>query len=242
VVLSASAELLLPVGAIAFYLYDSLLWLYGDELVLIRDARRWWSAAGSDWLLLRRRLYLPNPFAPQRPLWRACWSAGTRAAEPGDLKALAALQIALRPLGVLVFLEMLLIVCALPVCVYIGLTPLALLVVLGAIYLTALGAVTWIWWHRDALGLTARNCRSLTVDALACPPFAINLVRKISLLGAVRGDLLPQALAVFEPAAFEGLRATLLRRVAEQLAAATEGSPAQAELLRYQHQLQEQRP
>ena len=240
-VLSASAELLLPIGAIAFYLYDSLLWLFGDELVLIRDARRWWIAAGSDGLLLRRRLYLPNPFAPQRLLWRWCWSAGTRAMQSTDLKPLAALQVALRPLGVLVFLEMLLIVIALPVCVYIGLTPLALLVLLGAIYLAALGAVTWIWWHRDALGLTARNCRSLSVDALACPPFAINLVRKISLLGTLRGDLLPQAREAFEPAAFERLRATLLRRVAEQLAAATEGSPAQAELLRYQHQLQEQR-
>lgn len=240
-VLSARAELLLPIGAIAFYLYDSLLWLFGDELVLIRDARRWRSAAGSEWLLLRRRLYLPNPFAPQQLLWRACWSASTRAAESTDLKPLAALQIALRPLCVLVFLEMLLILIALPVCVYIGLTPLALLVLLGTIYLAALCAVSWIWWHRAALGLSARNWRSLSFDALACPPFAINLVRKISLLGTVRGDLLTQARAVFEPAAFESLRAALLHRVAEQVAVATEGSPAQAELLRYQHQLQEQR-
>lgn len=238
---SASAELLLPVGAIAFYLYDSLLWLFGDELVLIRGARRWASAAGSDRLLWRRRLYLPNPLAPQLLLWRVCWSAPARAGAATDLAQLAALQATLRPLRVLVLTEMLLIVFALPACVLAGATPLALLVLLGAIYGVAAAAVAWIWWRRAALALSARQCRSLSFDALACPPFAINLVRKISLLGAVRGDLLAQARAVFEPAALERLRTSLLKRVAEQLAAAQEGSAAHAELLHYQHELLEQR-
>ncbi len=240
--LSASGELLLPAGAIAFYLYDSLLWLFGDELVLIRGARRWTSAAGSDWLLLRRRLYLPNPFAPHLLLWRACWSLSARGGAITDLAQLATLQPALRPLRVLVLIQMLLIVIALPACVLAGLTPLALLVLLGAIYLVAGAAVAWIWWRRAALGLSARVCRGLSLDALACPPFAINLVRKISLLGAVRGELSAQARAVFEPAAFRRLRATLLRRVAEQLAVAADGSAAHTELLTYQHELQEPRP
>lgn len=239
--LDLSAEVLLPAGAIAFYLYDSLLWLFGDELVLIRGARRWTCAAGSDWLLMRRRLYLPNPFAPQLLLWRACWSASARGAAGAGLSQLAALQVALAPLRALVLIEMLLIVLALPACVVAGLGPLALLLLLGAIYGVAIAAVIWIWWRRALLGLSARQCRSLSFDALACPPFAINLVRKISLLGKVRGELLAQARGEFEPAAYERLRAMLLRRVAEQLAVAAEGSQVRAELLDYQHALQEQR-
>ena len=240
--LSGSGELLLPAGAIAFYLYDSLLWLFGDELVLIRGVRGWRSAAGSDWLLLRRHLYLPNPFAPQLLLWRACWSPDARGGTATDFAQLAALQFALRPLRALVLIELLLIVIALPVGVLADVTPLALLVLLGAIYLVAGAAVAWIWWRRAALGLSARVCRSLSLDALACPPFAINLVRKISLLGAVRGELLTQARVVFEPAAFERLRVTLLRRVGEQIAVAVDGSTAHTELLNYQHELLEQRP
>jgi hypothetical protein len=241
-VLSGIGELLLPAGAIAFYLYDSLLWLYGDELVLIRSARRWDCAAGPDWLLLRRRLYLPNPFTPQRLLWRACWSAASRSGAPTDLAALGGLHARLWPLRVVVVIELLLVVVALPACVLAGASPLVLLVLLAAIYLVAGAAVAWIWRCRATLGLSARACRSLSVDALACPPFAINLVRKISLLAPVRGELLTQARPVFEPAALEGLRNTLLRRVAGQLAVASAGTAAHTALLNYQHELLEQQP
>lgn len=235
-------ELLLPAGAIAFYLYDSLLWLFGDELVLIRGARHWDCAAGSDWLLLRRRLYLPNPFTPQRLLWRACWSTASHGGEPTDLAALAALQYRLRPLRVLVWVLLLLIVVALPLGVIGGATPLLLLALFAAIYLVALISVAWLWRHRSELGLSVRACRALSFDALACPPFAINLVRKIALRVAIRGEILTQARAVFEPQAFERLRAMLRRRVAEQLAVESAGSAAHTALSTYQRQLLEPKP
>jgi len=236
------SELLLPAGAMAFYLYDSLLWLFGDELVLIHGARRWSFAAGSDWLLLRRRLYLPNPFTPQQLLWRACWSAASQVGESTDLAAQAAVWGLLRPLRVLVLVLLVLIVVALPALVAGGATPLWLLALLAAIYLVAGVAVAWIWRHRVALGLSARACRALSFDAIACPPFAINLVRKIALHSGVRGELLAQARSVFEPAVLEQLRATLVRRVAEQLVVESAGSAAHTALSAYQRQLLEQQP
>jgi hypothetical protein len=237
-----TSGLWLPAGAIAFYLYDSLLWMYGDELVLIKRLRRWDHAAGSDWLLWRRRVYLPNPFTPQELLWRACWSQSSLVAEPSDLAALAGVGQRLVPLRVMVLALLALIVLALPLAVIGGATPAGLLSLFGLIYLVAGAAVAWLWRHRAALGLTVRACRSLSFDALACPPFAINLVRKLTLLMPLRGELLGGARPVFEPAALERLRATLGRRVAEQLAVETAGTGRHTALLRYARELQEQGP
>jgi hypothetical protein len=234
-----ASALWLPVGAIAFYLYDSLLWLFGDELVLIKGRVRWAHSAGSDGLLFRRRWYLPNPFTPQRLLWKVCWSESSRAGVATDLAGAAQLGQPLRPLCVLVLMELVLVVVALPLAVVTGATPLLLLVVFGTIYLVAAIAVVWLWRKRALLGLSARHCRSLSFDALACPPFAINLVRKISLLTEIHGELLGRARPVFAPAALERLRATLLRRVAEQLAVESAGSTRHTALENYQRELME---
>ncbi len=234
------SEWLLPVGALAFYLYDSLLWLYGDELVLLRRAQRWDHAAGSDRLLLRRRVYLPNPLTPQRPLWRACWSDFSTRDQLTDLGALAGLELTLRPLRALVTLLWLLIVVSLPAMVVSGVRPTLLLALFALIYSVAATMVAWLWRQRAALGLTARSCRALSFDALACPPFAINLVRKISLLTVIRGELLTQARGAFDAPALASLRATLIRRVSELLAVEAVGSVRYTALTAYHSELMEQ--
>jgi hypothetical protein len=231
---------LLPLGAIAFYLYDSLLWLYGDELVLIRRAHRWDHAAGPDRLLFRRRLYLPNPLTPQRPLWRACWSGFARRDNFTDLSALAGLERTLRPLRVLVTALWLLIVVALPVIALSGAQPAILLALLAAVYSLAATMVGWLWRQRTILGLSARSCRALSFDALACPPFAINFIRKISLQTAIGGELMAQARGGFDQSALESLRATLIRRVSELLAVEAVGSVRHTALAAYYGELVEQ--
>jgi hypothetical protein len=230
----------LPLGAIAFYLYDSLLWLYGDELVLIRRGRRWDHAAGSDRLLFRRRLYLPNPLTPQQPLWRACWSSFSGRDECTNLTALADLDQTLGPMRVLVSVLWLLIVVALPVIALSGAQPAILLALLALVYSVAAIMVAWLWRQRATLGLSARSCRALSFDALACPPFAINLVRKITLLTTLRGELLTQARGAFDQSALESLRATLIRRVNELLAVEAVGSVRHTALTAYHSELMEQ--
>lgn len=230
----------LPLGAIAFYLYDSLLWLYGDELVLIRRAHRWEHAAGSERLLFRRRLYLPNPLTPQRPLWRACWSGFATRDRVTDLSALAGLELTLRPLRVLVTVLWLLIVVALPVIALSGAQPAILLALLALVYSVAAIMVGCLWRQRAILGLSARSCRALSFDALACPPFAINFIRKISLQTAIKGELMAQARGAFDQSALESLRATLIRRVNELLAVEAVGSVRHTALTAYHSELMEQ--
>jgi len=231
---------LLPLGALAFYLYDSLLWLYGDELVLIRRAQRWDHAAGADRLLFRRRLYLPNPLTPQRPLWRACWSRFATRDRVTDLGALAGMELTLRPLRVLVTVLWLLIVVALPVIALSGARPAILLALLAVVYSVAAIMVAWLWRQRAALGLSARSCSALSFDALACPPFAINLIRKISLRTMIEGELMAQARGAFDQPAMERLRATLIRRVDELLAVEVVGSVRHSALAAYHSELMEQ--
>ena len=234
-----AGALWLPVGAIAFYLYDSLLCLYGDELVLIKAGARWDHSGGGNRLLFRRRWYLPNPLTPQRLLWKACWSQAAATSAVTDLAGVAQVGERLQTLRVLVLIELALVAAALPLTVLAGATPLVLLLVFAAIYLVAAIAVIWLWRRRSQLGLTARHCRSLSFDALACPPFAINLVRKISLLTEIRGELLGLARPVFEAAALGRLRATLLRRVSEQLAVESADSARHTALESYQRELME---
>jgi hypothetical protein len=49
-----------------------------------------------------------------------------------------------------------------------------------AIYLPTVAAVVLLAWQRQALGLSRAVLASIALDVLACPPFAPNLVRRIT--------------------------------------------------------------
>src|SRR5690348_786009 len=107
-------ELWLPVGAIGFYLYDSLQPLWQNELLYVRAGQHWRVIADSPVRRWGRRLVLPNPLLPQRPLFRVAWSlTDQRDASSGNLSNLLA---ALRPLGAISQMLLWLLLLLLPVC------------------------------------------------------------------------------------------------------------------------------
>jgi hypothetical protein len=194
--------LLLPLGALAFFLLDSLLMLYGNEVLLVATGRRGWRfQAGGEVLLAGRRPVLPNPLFPWQPLWRLAWrgveplprapaSSSAPRSEAGRLQELRA---ALRPLGVLVTLLQWLMLPGLALELALFGTGGALLVLLGAIYVLVLAAGAAVLLSRRRLGLAPRAALSLAVEGLLCPPFAINLVRKVGLRSPLPDDPLELA-------------------------------------------------
>ncbi len=233
------AELYLVVGALLFYLLDSVLLLYGDELLFATGPRGWHNVAAGDLLLFGRRVLVPNPLTPGARLLRACWSGASapmeRASAPAFLRALYPLQ-----WGVVALL--LLIAVALPTVLYAFGQGLPLLLLLASIYALNLCMTAWLWRVRTALGLGARACIFLTVDLLLCPPFAINLVRKITLQQKQAGDPLSFATAHFGASQFAALCVLLAGRVRAELAAAEPGGAHYQQLQALCRRLEELAP
>lgn len=216
-------EFWLPLGAIAFYLYDSAQLLWHNELVYLHGAGRWRAAGPSTVSWWGRRLYLPNPLLPQRPGFKVLWSlSDTRPAAP---PVPAEFLRALRPIG---FIGVLLcgLLVLLPLISWTLGTGLVMLLLFAAYYLLVLLALAFVLARRATLRLSGPACASLAFDALACAPFAINLVRRIALRRGLDGDPVAFAATQFAPPERAALRALLERKLDEAQAGA-EASPEQ---------------
>ena len=226
-----AVEFWLPVGAIAFYLYDSAQLLWHNELLYVRGAQRWRAEGPAALSLFGRRVYLPNPLLPQRPGFKIHWvlaeQRATAAALPDDFLR------ALRPIGFITLLLSWLLVL-LPVLSWTLGTGLALLSLFALFYLAIMVALVLMLRARKTLRLPGAACASLVFDALLCAPFAVNLVRKIALRHGLDGDPLAFAGAQFDAEARAELRTLLLHKLDEQQAGAEptpERSAQIAELL-----------
>jgi hypothetical protein len=220
-----SFEVLLPVGAIAFYLFDSAMLLYSNELLLHRRAQRWTYSAGSNFFLLGRRLWLANPFEPQYALFRVAWSETDRRPAQDKPQEMAAFLVALRPLRYLVLVLLILLIGGLPLSALLFGAGIVMLAVIGLYYACVLLALAMVYARREIFGLgSARAMLSVAFDVLACPPFAVNLVRKLSLQRSIAGNPIEFARLALEPQRFATLVALICARVDSDLRGAVENS------------------
>ena len=173
---------MLVVGAIALYVFDSAMLLYGNEFVLVRRQGRWHLAKPGVLEFSSRRLYIPNPITPHRPQFRLHWKLADEgegeavpAAPSQDefLKAVSTVGLGVIPL--------MLVLAMGPVLVALGFTsPVYLLAWMAIAYLDVACLLVLVYRSRAALGLTTKVFGSLALESLLCAPFALNLVRKIS--------------------------------------------------------------
>jgi len=209
-------ELWLPLGAIAFHLYDATQGLWHNEVLFERAGAQWRLRADSPVRRWGRRLLLPNVFTPQRPLFRVAWSmADTRPAADADL---APLFRALRPIGVICQLLLLMLLALWPLCWVLG-AGLVVLAVFASYYLLVSVALVLVFRRRQPLALTTRAFWSLAFDVLACAPFAINIVRRLSLGHGIAGNPLQFAARHFDSPTRAALDTLVNARLAESRAA-----------------------
>jgi hypothetical protein len=228
-------ELLLPLGALGFYAYDCCMLLYDNELLLLRARRRWRVAAGSSQILFGRRLCLPGLAQPWLALYRLHWSdaAAAAAAAPGTIG-----------LAGLVPLQLL---CTLMLCLLLPVLPLvslgygagwAMLGVFAGYYLLVLVALTLVWMRRRQWQLSGRAFAGMALDSLACAPFAVNLLRRITLQQQYTADAVATTRALCDPPVRQELLVTLRARLAERIAATGDDDTAAAQLRRRCRQLE----
>jgi hypothetical protein len=220
-----SFEVLLPLGAIAFYLLDSAMLLYSNELLLQCRAQRWTYSAGSNFFLLGRRLWLANPLQPQDALFRLSWSESDRRAAKEAPLQLSPFIDALRPLRYLVVVLLVLLIAGLPLSALLFGAGIVMLGVIGMYYAVVLAALGVVYARRGIFGLASpRALLSVAFDALACPPFAVNLVRKLTLRRSIAGNPLEFAKLALSSEHFASLVSVICARVDSDLQAAAENS------------------
>lgn len=225
--MTLSFEIMLVLGVVGFYLFDSAMLLYVNELVFAEKNGKWvFGLPESGWKMLGKSLYFPNPLTPDNPLFRTCWVAASATNErQEDIEALQQFLNTLNPLRYMIFGLFVLLLIGLPI-VLLGFgTGLALLLLLGVVYLTITVMLAQIYRQREELGLSWKAFSKLAFDSLACAPFALNLVRKITLRRSLVGDPICFAHQVLDADAFAQLVQVLCHRVDEEIEFEDEASP-----------------
>jgi len=225
-----SVQVLLPAGALALYLFDSATLLYGNEVVATRSRKGWRVTGGWDFLVLGRRPCLPNPFAPHRLAIRQRWTVADPETDGEVVDTFPALDRVLRPIKAVVLALLALLIGVLPVVSVLYGAGAVLLAVFASAYVLVIAGLVLIHRRREVLALSGQQFRSLAVDALACPPFAVNLVRKVSAGWTLPGGLVGYGRAHFGPVARQQTVAIVEQRIAERLSYEDDGTGKHAEL------------
>ncbi len=183
-------EVLLPAGAMAFYIYDSLQLLYSNERLITRAGQHWVVARSTALYLLGRTIYAPGLLLPHRPLFRLLSPDASRPPVESSSVLLPDFMQALRPVQLMVWALLLLLMVALPLVSWrYGAGP-HMLAVFIIYYLVLLATLLVIFLRRTRLGLTNKAFGGLMFDVCACAPFGVNLVGKLTLRRSAATDAL----------------------------------------------------
>jgi hypothetical protein len=206
------------------YLYDSVLMLAIDEAALVQAGGRWRVAFGiHNYRLAGREPWLPNPLAPHRRIYRMRWAVETAGAH--DAAFVASLDDGrFRGLGWYVWLMAAALFGLLPAGLFSRLGLDVALIALAVFYLGALASLLHVFLRRESFGIGRGALASIAVQSLACPPFAINLVRKLCAAEQPAGDLLATAAVLLPPDEMEIVKAQCRERLDEQIDFEPEGS------------------
>jgi hypothetical protein len=199
-------------GIVILYLYDSALLLFHNELVLIARRGGWRVSGGSGLELAGRHVFLPLPFAPHQPLFRLSWPEQGVPAAQTSVARFRRVAKALSAVAPWTQLLMALFVLGLPCALFVARSYAALLACLVAIYSVIGMTLLQVYRHRRALQLDRRAMAFIASDALLCAPFALNIVRKISLRLHSDVDLRAEA-ATWPSAAQDDLRKLMHERI-----------------------------
>lgn len=184
--MTISAEVWLMVTLAGLYLYDSVLLLYCNEAVLTPVGRKRWAVrfGSSQMGLSGRELLIPDPLRFHQPLFRLSWSFERKGAKL-DAEPERAVY---RPFAPMLWAIASGLFILLPLGFFSPLGNRALLPALILIFGNIAMAMIWLWLHRRTFHIDGRRFAALAFESLICPPFALNLVRHLSLAQPLAAD------------------------------------------------------
>ena len=181
-----SFEVLLVLGVFGFYFYDSFMLLNINELILTRSSKNWsYQFPILSFQLLKKFPFLPNLLTPNAALFKVLWPTND---DNLDSKALDVFIKSLIPIQITVIILLLLILIYLPIVAFIYGSGAELLIIFSTIYIVIASILIYIFTQKNNLHLTNIKFISIAFESIVCPPFALNMVRKISLNYSINID------------------------------------------------------
>lgn len=235
--MSLSFEILLIVGATAFYIYDSTELLRIDEFVLMRSGNRWsFACPRYDWQIRNQWVFVPNPFRPDMEIFLASWKS--REGRIDSVRRVDRLSDDMRWVRYGVRILFALLFVATP---FVALTfgsGFQLLTVFALIYSVAIVLAYRLSVERQHLRLSIGRLVVLVAEGILCPPFGVNMVRKVSFRSMNLGDPLLFAERVLDPVSFGRLIESISARVDLQLCWLEDDSVDRPALQEYRNRLE----
>ena len=227
-------EILLVVGALAFYACDAGALLFADEIMLEKAGHRWRAHGGSAMLLAGKRPFVPNLFLPYRPLLRVSLQALVVEERAGRNNLQHFLN-ALMPFRVLSMCLLVLFCPLLPLVLYRFGTGGQLLGWFAAVYLCVAGIAYHAFRRRRVLELSVREAAVLAFECACCAPFAINIVRKLTL--RIPAVTLRSSASMLDAESRNALLVAARARVDDMLVGREPGTPQADALLEWRGRL-----
>jgi hypothetical protein len=226
-----SYEVELLALAVLFYLYDSSVLLYSNEAILTYDrAQRWTATTGwIGFVLAGRSLCLLNPFTPYRPSFRLGWDFSRLEPETQDrewpkraqqFKRIAPLTVTA---GIALFL-------LLPLGMFTEFGRYAVISAVVLLYGSILLALFQLRRKQIPAAVGLRHFWGFAFECLACPPFAVNMIRRITLRDRIAEPLPLAAVRLLDADRWAELRDRCISRIDEAIQRVGEDSHEQKAL------------
>jgi hypothetical protein len=177
-----SYEVELLALAALFYFYDSSVLLYSNEVILICDSGQRWSAT-TGWrgfVFAGRSLCVLNPLTPYRPSFRLHWEFDRLEYEGKDLTWSNRAQ-EFKSIGPLNLTAGIALFFLLPLGMFTELGRYAVISAVSLLYGSILLALLQLRRKGILAAFGVQHFWGFAFECIACPPFAVNMVRRITL-------------------------------------------------------------
>lgn len=209
---------------VGLYLYDSAVLLASNEVILSpRQSGRWVVMFGADSFQLRgKEPFMPNPLLPHHPIFRLSWNVEGLVGPCRPWSPPCTEYGVLVPYVWLMFLALFFVI---PLGLFSNYGHGAIAAGIALFYLCAIAALIVAWIKRADFGLSQRRFASLALECLTCPPFAVNLIRHLSLGVRPREDFLVMIDQCLAPSERDAALSKVISRVRNEIDWEEEGSP-----------------
>ncbi len=222
-----TSEVQIVLAICAFYLYDACIVARINEGLLIRGWRQWHCRLGASGFEARRAFLLwPSLFQPHRPVYRLSWQSTdfglNRHSKSVD--SMRANADTYRAFCIPIYLLAIALFVLLPTSLLGKMSDVARLTAALLVYLftIVLSVLTWRYGKRHGEALR-KPARSLAIQILLCPPFALNVVRKLSLMQTFSCSLPEAAMRLLPTPDWQATAAALHAQIHDEIAAHEQG-------------------
>jgi hypothetical protein len=204
-------EYLIILGLVGFYLYDSAKICFYNEIYILKgfSTRFTVQMQHNRLSIFKKFLMIPPPLFPQYLCFKLCWQVNNvkddHAMMQNEIEHITHLQRILKPLQFLVYLNAIVMLVLLPVALFKQWSYLILAILMLVIYVLNIINISYIFLQRKHLQLSNLKFTHLLVDALICPPFALNMLQKISLSYDFKTDAMLLAQHLLQVEEFQAL-------------------------------------